>query len=275
MRSFDPDQTILPLGDFIPTDDAGFLINPCRRDRIQSAFLSALDAIMQAYLQLVPGRIHSIYLRGSVARGMAIEGISDIDTFALLYDRPSRGELERLAEVERELSARFPVASGVEMILISRQELSKPSVAMTTYKLMISTQCICLWGSDEDLELPRYRPGREILAHLIWLENDLSYCRKQLETADVSELEGLERWICKRLLRAGFELVMEREQRYTRDLFPCYQSFSAHHPTMEPQMKSALRRAITPTMEIDTLQELLSSLGTFILEAYPKAYPPR
>jgi Nucleotidyltransferase domain len=73
-------MTILPIGDFLPLDAEGYLVNPCRRDVIAPPWSDAVTAIQSAYLHHHADRLHSIYVRGSVARGTAREGLSDIDT---------------------------------------------------------------------------------------------------------------------------------------------------------------------------------------------------
>lgn len=37
-------------------------------------------------------------------------------------------------------------------------------------------------------------------------------------------------WFMKGLLRVGFEITMERSQKYTRDLYRCYETFSEYYP---------------------------------------------
>ena len=45
---------------------------------------------------------------------------------------------------------------------------------------------------------------------------------------------------------------MVKEQRYTRDLYLCYESFAKHYPEKEREMYRALELAINPKTDRDT-----------------------
>ncbi|MDY7224165.1 hypothetical protein [Halalkalibacterium halodurans] len=53
-------------------------------------------------------------------------------------------------------------------------------------------------------------------------------------------------WIMKLIVRAGLALVIEKEHRYTRDLYPAYQIFAKHYHEKGAEMKQALQYAIAP-----------------------------
>jgi hypothetical protein len=76
----------------------------------------------------------------------------------------------------------------------------------------------------------------------------------------------------KRLIRTGFELVMEQEQTYTRDLYPCYAAFSRHFPAQEPQMQHALERAIAPSDSKGALAQFLKLFGAWMIAAVNKTF---
>src|SRR5690606_41345984 len=65
-------------------DAEGFL--PTRPDRrpIAGPWASAVALVVDAYRDRLGPALHSVYVRGSVARGLAVEGVSDLDTFAVL-----------------------------------------------------------------------------------------------------------------------------------------------------------------------------------------------
>jgi hypothetical protein len=43
-------RPILPIGDFLPVDAEGYLLNPCRYERIVPPWSDAVAAIKAAYL---------------------------------------------------------------------------------------------------------------------------------------------------------------------------------------------------------------------------------
>ncbi len=75
----------------------------------------------------------------------------------------------------------------------------------------------------------------------------------------------------KRTVRIGFELVMEKEQCFTLDLYPCYEMFSKHYPEKSKEMMEALKLAVFPTADMNHMWEVIHSLNDFlILEAGKK-----
>ena len=71
---------------FLDTDDEGYLISDSSAAKIVPPWSEAVDYARQLEVRRLGGRLHSLYLRGSVARGRAIAGRSDLDLFAVLFD---------------------------------------------------------------------------------------------------------------------------------------------------------------------------------------------
>lgn len=82
---------ILPLGRFYQTDEQGCLINESRISNVREPWLAAVDDAADRCIRHFSGRLQSLYLRGSVPRGLAVEGVSDIDFVVLLHDDADAG----------------------------------------------------------------------------------------------------------------------------------------------------------------------------------------
>jgi hypothetical protein len=59
------------------------------------------------------------------------------------------------------------------------------------------------------------------------------------------------------------ELVMEAEQRFTRDLYLCYESFAKHYPAQRAQMYRAMELALNPDTGPDT-QAFIRDFGAWL-----------
>jgi hypothetical protein len=90
---------------------------------------------------------------------------------------------------------------------------------------------------------------------------------------DAATVKAWCQWIMKRLVRTGFELLMEQEQTYTRDLYPCYVAFSRHFPAQERQMQHVLARAIEPSDNKEELAEFLDVFGAWIITVVTETFP--
>ena len=67
------------IGRLWQLDPEGFLVNEAHSEKIVPPFDRVVTVVRETYLKYARENIHSIYLRGSIPRGLAIEGISDVD----------------------------------------------------------------------------------------------------------------------------------------------------------------------------------------------------
>ena len=76
----------------------------------------------------------------------------------------------------------------------------------------------------------------------------------------------------KRILRTGFELVMGREQKYTRDLYPCYESFIKYYPQKKDDMYKTLELAINPIDDSKIIGYILKDWLFFMSKEIEKIF---
>jgi hypothetical protein len=86
----------------------------------------------------------------------------------------------------------------------------------------------------------------------------------QAHRSDAELMRRRCRWLAKKIVRAGFELVAQQEQAYTRDLFPCWEAFARHHPAHATAMQQVLAMAVEPSSEPDQIRAAMA-LGTWLL----------
>ena len=197
--------------------------------------------------------IHSIYLRGSVAKGIAVHGISDIDLILLVCNKFTEEDKIFLYKVlEKKVCEKFPFVNDIEM-----HDQTMESLLIVPVQFMFKTQCVCIYGEDIVPDLPRFKIDMNAIAHSRSLKNDIQ------DTLDGNHSCG---WIMKRIVRVGLEICMIEEQVYTRDLFPCYQIFSKYYPDWEGKMREALTLAIEPILDSEIINGILMSLGSFLIK---------
>lgn len=79
-------------------------------EQIREPWRSALEFLKLAYLGEFSEARHSVYVRGSVPRGLAVRGVSDVESFALLHGGPA----DTLG-TNPEFAERFPFATHGEL----------------------------------------------------------------------------------------------------------------------------------------------------------------
>jgi uncharacterized protein len=258
---------IKPIGSFLETDSDGFIVNTTSIKNIQPNWMPAVQMIKDAYLKNLGEHLHSVYIRGSVAKGKAIENISDIDSFAvvnLLYNDIDSSWTKDFAE---RLIKDFPFITGVEMGIIPFDEIKNSKGD----QIMIKTQSICIHGKNLANMFPSMKPGIETAQHFQGIAQEIDKTKEWLQKEHTDE-EICRRctWIMKRILRCGFELIMERSQKYTRDLYLCYEEFSKYYPDKESQMREVLDLAINPVADKNQIKSVLDSLVHWLVSEIPK-----
>jgi hypothetical protein len=266
---------ILPIGDVLSVDAEGFLINPCRRDLIAPPWSDAVTAVVEAYRAHFGARLHSVYVRGSVAKGTAMLDVSDIDTFTVLHGEPEDADRSWAESLHARLAQDFPFQTGVELAMVSLRTVREDTAAWV-WPFLIKTQSVCVWGQDLASTLPGFKPGPALAGHALTLASDLQEFRAHCpEAGDARDGQDWCQWIMKRVVRTGFELTMARERTYTRDLYPCYAAFARHYPEHALQMRQALQWAIEPIHDKKMLTQFLDDFGPWLEAELAMVFPSR
>lgn len=245
---------------YYPLDAEGYLVSLASRDKVQSPFHKLIDPVVSCYQKALGTALIGVYLRGSVATGTALKGISDFDAFALVSEEKLKKkvrweDLELVEKERKQLEKKYSFVSQVEMAISTYKEADAsldPRVA-----IMMSSQSICLWGRDILPDLPRLRPGPELSRNLSWVY-EVAPALKSYRKGKLSLLR-LDSAL-KTLIRAAFERVMEREQSYTTDLYSCCLSFEKYYSSQAEALWMAreifLQRGKAPDSYWQSVQAL-------------------
>jgi len=252
------------MGRLIPKDDDGFLINECARSCVVQPWLGGVEAATSAYQERFGDAVVSVYVRGSVPRGLAVIGVSDLDTFALISRSITEEDVSWQREREHRLAEAHPDCQEVELWARPLSRVMDP-VKGTALRVTIKTQALCWWGRDLAPALPPVRPGPDTVFASRWLPPSIDKVILQLRgEPDPSERRAWCRWIMKQVVRTGLEMFMEEDGVFTRDLYPSYQVFVRHVPDREAPMRQALTWAIAPTDDVAQIIPFLEDFGRWI-----------
>jgi len=256
---------IRQIGKPMLPDSEGFLGNEARISKIPALWSEAVEHVQKAYIEHHGPQIRSLYLRGSLPRGEAFEGISDIDTFSIVDRVPDVSELAWIPDFKRSMKKKFPFIGDIEIHFFPYESLVH-ALGYLSLRFTIKHLSACLWGEDLSEQFPRFKPslkiafafhgflGREIRETLSWLS----------EPRPPRGVQKACSWIMKRIVRTGASILMEQENAYVRDLYPCYEIFSRHYPEREPEMRQALEWAVEPSADTPTIARFLGSFGSWL-----------
>jgi|694.fasta_scaffold01223_24 hypothetical protein len=255
---------IRKIGSVLNTDKDGFIINESSLDKIKSPWREAVEEIKQAYLDNTKDSLKSIYVRGSVAKGEAIEGISDIDTLAVITKDIDKSWIK---PIRKTLDTKFTFSTGVDFSFLQYDELLN-SDSLADYKFLIKTQSVCIYGDDISDEIENFKvdikTANILVKNLkIVFENTIKGIVDNPDKEDIREWCS---WVMKRILRAGFVLVMDQEKVFTRDLYPSYKIFSKYYPEKEYEIRMALELAINPVDDVEVIINFINTFGLWLEE---------
>ncbi|NJP47817.1 nucleotidyltransferase domain-containing protein [Actinacidiphila epipremni] len=244
--------------------------------RVQPEFAAVVEAARTRIGAAWGGRLHSAYVYGSVPRGTARVGRSDLDLLVVLREAPAPADREAAGGLEAALDRDFPVVDGVGVLLFDAATLLSE---LERHDLGFFVACLCtpLLGPDLAARLPRYRPdtllARETNGDLALALPGWQARRASARTD--AELRALCRVAARRVVRTGFTLVMPRWGGWTSSLDAQAEAFAGYYPERGAAMRRAAGWASAPTADPAALAALLDDLGPWLVPVYRAAHGPK
>lgn len=262
---------IRDIGRFCKINDCGYIVNESSIKIIKPEYYKVVEEVIKAYRTHLGDHLHSIYVRGSIPRGLGIEFVSDLDTLAVVNERTLGRDLEWIEKAEKEIGHQFNYVNGVELSVYHIDDILEVN-RFSIIPFIIKTHSICVDGKDLSVYLPDYKPDKALgNEHLINLSNQIHQAKEDLEgNVDREDILDCCQWIMKIIVRAGLALVIEKENNYTRDLYPAYKIFSKYYPEKEAEMKQALKYAIEPVDNPNELIDYLNNMGHWMVQESEK-----
>ncbi|MES9520903.1 nucleotidyltransferase domain-containing protein [Streptomyces capoamus] len=265
-------MTVLPVPGGL--DAQGRLTREGSLTRVQPAFRPVVAAVRERLPAVLGARLHSAYLYGSIPRGTARVGRSDLDLLIALREEPADADRAAVQTLGEALDREFPQIDGVGTLLHGRERLLSD---LERYDLGWFVACLCtpLLGDDLAARLPRYRPdsllARETNGDLaLWLPR----WRERIARTETTEeaRRPLVRFMSRHLVRTAFTLVMPRWQGWTSDLHEMAEVFGAYHPERAAQLRTAARYGYEPVGDVEVLRSYVDDLGPWLAAEYARVH---
>ncbi|GDY30827.1 nucleotidyltransferase domain-containing protein [Gandjariella thermophila] len=249
-------------------DADGYLRREGSLDRVPAPFAPVVADLRESVSAAFGPRLHSVYLYGSIPRGTAVPGRSDLDAVILLRDTPGDADQATVRRLNRDLDARHDVVDGAGLLLWSVATVLDPA---ERYNLGFMLACLCtlLLGEDISRRLPRYRPTVELARGANGdIGAVLARCRARVGADDTA---ALCRRVARKLVRTGFTLVMPRWRGWTSDLAAMVEAFAHYYPDRAADMERATQLARAPSDDPAVVLDLIDGLGTWLTAEYARA----
>jgi uncharacterized protein len=252
------------IGRFLHADRFGYVQPDVAMALVGSTWKPLVDFVTNSLMMRKD--IRSVYLRGSIPRGLAIEDVSDAD-FSYISERDFARED---AILETSVKTKFAFVREVKIFRLNRTELDKVHHPQRRpyFHMLLKTQSLFLAGDDITRNIEPFRLGPDMVSHVFWLADEffktpilVSKMSSMLEESQKAVIErSARRWISKRIVRSGFEITLDRNNRFTRDLYLCYEEFSRLYPAQSKQMYRTLINSLNGNDDPIVHRELVAFL---------------
>ena len=183
---------------------------------IQSEYKEFVDKYIEHLLAEFKGKIHSIYMCGSVPKGTATPFKSDAD-FTIVCANPREIDYERISNIKDRLLEEYPVLTKIDTIICSIDDvLSKPH----EWGFWVKIICVCIHGDDIGEKVPPIIISPAFILDLnTETKEEVNRVHRSLSNASDDVLKN--RYIkgySKRLMRALYSLVLENTGIWEDDI---------------------------------------------------------
>ncbi|MEG0636128.1 nucleotidyltransferase domain protein [Pseudomonas sp. DD1] len=191
--------------------------------------------------------LDGIYLYGSVARGDAVPGGSDLDLTLVLRSPPTSQDLQRLEAKRQALESRHNEVIKIDFDIGSRLQVLAAESRLS-WGYWLKHHCRCVWGNDLSQRFDRLKPSRDIaIAVNADFEPVLArYADLINQAPPAAQTARLQREASRKLIRSTQVLRAERDLMWPQTLEEHVELFAQHYPHMNEQICFFLSQAHKP-----------------------------
>ena len=243
---------------------AYFIKKEVSLEKVRKEYGVIVDEVTTKALALSE-RVHSIYLYGSVATGKAQSPTSDLDMLVVLHEAADEVLAQKYDELAAEMSAvHVDVFREVGLGVTNLNEVLHGSDPLG-WRFFMTVLCVKLQGEDLYEKEKRFRPTTALAKELHSdMHHVLAGAVEKIRGASESVVKLKVHSAMKKIIRAGFGLVMERENYWTVDIEEMVELFCKHYPEQAEKMNEVLGLLRNPAPEAARAIGLVTDFGTWV-----------
>ena len=232
----------------------------------QAAFRPVLEAVSSQLTDAAPSPLHSLYVYGSVAAGVARPGISDLDLCLVLKAPPTVAERADFERIRRAIEAEHPVVSKIDFDIGSIEDVFAPDTRLA-WQVWLKHYCRCLVGADLRDALPLFQPSRAVA---VALNGDFAqvlerYLGRIAEEPAPERARPVIRAAARKLIRSTNILRHPSDTDWPETLEDHVRKFRARFPEQGREILYLLEQATTPdALDPDRVADRLRAFATWL-----------
>lgn len=191
------------------TDEAGYIINQTSRMHIQVMFRPVIEEVIDLLKKQFGEVLHSVYVYGSIGRGTAVAGKSDLDLTVIVRKDV---QIDALKEETQGLLERHPEIIKVDYDIGMLGTVLSPE-NLYEWGFWMRHVCSCIDGFDLSDQFPDMKPDVRI-SHALNrnLSVQLRMANEKLEAGKMTQME--KRSLVKRMIRGAYLHVNVKDQSF-------------------------------------------------------------
>ncbi|WP_164217059.1 nucleotidyltransferase domain-containing protein [Virgibacillus sp. YIM 98842] len=249
-------------------DQNGYILSDVAADKISADYDACIKESVHQLSKLFPKKLHSVYVYGSVARGDAAYGTSDLDLLALFHGTLQKVDKEEVKGLSQKLSETYHyLVRDVGVAMADYDYVIHP---MNYYEqAFLKELCVCVHGEDLRGRFGPYKLSPEVA---ISFNGDigevLDRTMKRLSSAAEKDFKILTQNFARKLIRTCYSMVMARSQIWTTRLREQSEVFIQYFPDKEPTIRTLLKWIEEPPANREHIYQFFVSEGKWLTDNF-------
>ncbi|HLZ15101.1 MAG TPA: nucleotidyltransferase domain-containing protein [Candidatus Saccharimonadales bacterium] len=253
-------------------DSNGFILSEVSQENILPQYRSVIDASIAALKTTLPDVVHSVYVYGSVARGNAIPGKSDLDMLVIFKRKLTQQEQDALKGLQESLSSQHKTL--VREVGIADATCTYDEMLDSTNKYgwgaYLKILCVCVDGEDLTERFEQFKISPDIA---IGFNGDAS---KAIQSAiekitnaktddDAAKAAAI---VARKLIRTCYMMVMTRAQVWTTRLSEQAELFLRYFPEKQGFIRTLQSWIDTPSTDREAILKVLRGDCRWVIDNF-------
>ncbi len=237
----------------------------------QPEYQPVVDDLVRYFRAGLGGKLHSLYIYGSVARKTAVANQSNIDVIVVTHKKFDENKQTLFNTLRWRFQKDFPFVTDVSIKTALVADVASLE-SLFSWGFLLKHCAVCIYGENLAECFGDYEPSWEIAKYWNMDTSDWIpfYRDKIAKSVKAEEQIEAQKAIAKKLLRASYSLIMYKDGHWFDDPIQCGEGFLKYHPEKEKEVKRLgllLKGKLIPKRSVIGL---IDEFGPWLIKQYEK-----
>ncbi len=197
------------------------------KNRTSNEYKEFVEQFISRVTRVNDENVHSIYICGSIPKGIAELYKSDADFTIVLNTQLSKVERDEIVKIKSDLLNEYPFVTKIDTTVLTVLDVKN---APSDLGFWIKIICHCIYGMDLGDEVPEINANSELILRLLSdFEVSINRIKHKLNCIeDKDEIGKTIRGYSKRLIRSLYTLLLEDIGEWHDDILVMKNTLCSH-----------------------------------------------